>query len=113
MPKEGTTTLDKCALFAPLIEEAAKKRADLVVLPETLTAFRGKWDYEVAAEPIPGPSTAYFGKLAMPARVVTASETLPCPFHGTSRRSITLWPSGARKRNGSWIACPWSGGAQR
>ena len=64
VPTEGTTTLDKCALFAPLIEQAAEKKADLVVLPETLTALRGKWNYEAAAEPVPGPSTAYFGKLA-------------------------------------------------
>ncbi len=64
VPSEGTTSPEKCALFAPLIEEAAAKKADLVVLPETLTALRGKWDYEAAAELVPGPSTAYFGELA-------------------------------------------------
>lgn len=64
VPSEGSTSRDKCELFAPLIAEAAAKRADLVVLPETLTALRGKWDYAAAAEPIPGPSTEYFGTLA-------------------------------------------------
>jgi predicted amidohydrolase len=64
VPSEGTTSPEKCALFAPLIEEAATKKADLVVLPETLTALRGKWDYEAAAEPVPGPSTDYFAELA-------------------------------------------------
>lgn len=64
VPSEGATSRDKCELFAPLIAEAAAKRADLVVLPETLTALRGKWDYAAAAETIPGPSTEYFGTLA-------------------------------------------------
>lgn len=64
VPREGTTSAEKCELFAPLIAQAAERKADLVVLPETLTALRGKWDYEAAAEPIPGPSTDYFGQLA-------------------------------------------------
>ena len=40
-PREGKTNEEKCKLFAPLIAEAAKKKADFVVLPETLT-FYGK-----------------------------------------------------------------------
>ncbi|MCA9175663.1 MAG: carbon-nitrogen hydrolase family protein [Planctomycetales bacterium] len=63
-PREGTTRADKCEQFAPLIAEAAKQRADLVVLPETLTYYgRGK-SYAECAEPVPGPSTEYFGTLA-------------------------------------------------
>ena len=64
VPSEGTTSAEKCALFAPLIAQAAERKADLIVLPETLTALRGKWDYEAAAEPVPGPSTDYFATLA-------------------------------------------------
>ncbi len=64
VPSEGETSRDKCELFAPLIARAASQNADLIVLPETLTALRGKWDYQAAAEPIPGPSTDYFGALA-------------------------------------------------
>lgn len=64
VPSEGTTSAEKCALFAPLVARAAEQKADLIVLPETLTALRGKWDYEAAAEPVPGPSTDYFGTLA-------------------------------------------------
>jgi predicted amidohydrolase len=63
-PKGGETPAGNCRLFAPLIEEAAKKKADLVVLPETLTYYGlGKTPAEVA-EPVPGPSTKYFGTLA-------------------------------------------------
>lgn len=64
VPSGGETSRDKCELFAPLIAQAAARQADLIVLPETLTALRGKWDYQAAAEPIPGPSTEYFGDLA-------------------------------------------------
>jgi predicted amidohydrolase len=63
-PRQGKTAEDKCRQFKPLIEEAARQRADLVVLPETLTFYgRGK-GYVDCAEPIPGPSTEYFGRLA-------------------------------------------------
>ncbi len=50
--------------FVPLIETAAQQKADLVVLPETLTyAFTGMKAADVA-EPVPGPSTEFFGELA-------------------------------------------------
>jgi hypothetical protein len=49
---------------APLIAEAAAKKADLVVLGETLTYINTKKSYADCAEPIPGPSTEFFGDLA-------------------------------------------------
>ena len=63
-PNAGKTNLEKCRLFAPLIEEAAKRQADLVVLPETLTFYHSGRRYADVAEPVPGPSTEYFGQLA-------------------------------------------------
>lgn len=63
-PREGKTPKEKREQFAPLIEEAAKKKADLVVLPETLTYYGTGLKYADVAEPVPGPSTEYFGKLA-------------------------------------------------
>lgn len=64
MPKGGKTPLDNCEMYAPFIEEAAKQKADLVVLGETITyAGLGK-TFEQVAEPVPGPSTEYFGELA-------------------------------------------------
>ncbi len=60
----GKSPQANCEEFAPLIAEAARQRADLVVLGETLTYFgTGKKFHEVA-EPIPGPSTDYFAQLA-------------------------------------------------
>ncbi len=61
-PKSAKTTLESCRQFARFIEEGAQKKADLVVLPETLTVTG--LDYVSAAEPIPGPATDYFGELA-------------------------------------------------
>src|SRR6185369_8845279 len=63
-PQNGKTPAEKCRLFAPLIEDAARQRADLVVLPETLTYFGTGLSFAEVAESIPGPSTEYFGQLA-------------------------------------------------
>lgn len=64
LPKEGKEPQDKPKLFAPLIAEAAKQKADLVVLPETLTYYGTGKEMHECAEPVPGPSTEYFGALA-------------------------------------------------
>ncbi len=63
-PRDGKEPSDKPKLFAPLIAEAAAKKADIVVLPETLTYYGTGKNMEACAEPVPGPSTAYFGSLA-------------------------------------------------
>ena len=63
-PKEGVNPSDKPPQFAPLIAEAASRKADLVVLPETLTFYGTGKTMAECAEPVPGPSTAYFGTLA-------------------------------------------------
>ena len=63
-PRDGTTAIEKCKQFAPLIAEAADQEVELIVLPETLTYYGTSGSYVDAAEPIPGPSTAYFGELA-------------------------------------------------
>ena len=63
-PSQGTTNREKCQLFAPFIAEAATKDADLVCLPESLCYFGSGKSMAECAEPIPGPSTDYFGELA-------------------------------------------------
>ena len=63
-PRGGKTPADNCRLFGPLIEDAARQKADLVVLGETLTYYGLGKDYAAVAEPVPGPSTEYFGALA-------------------------------------------------
>lgn len=63
-PTEGKTPREKREQFAPLIAEAAAQKSDLVVLPECLTYYGTGLSYAECAEPIPGPSTHYFGTLA-------------------------------------------------
>ncbi len=60
----GRTVEENREWFAPLIASAADAGAELIVLPELLTCKGVTHDYSEAAEPIPGPSTDYFGKLA-------------------------------------------------
>jgi hypothetical protein len=63
-PRGGKTPAGNCRLFAPLIAKAAEQKADLVVLPETLTFYGTGLKHADAAETVPGPSTEYFGQLA-------------------------------------------------
>ena len=63
-PSGGKTPADNCRMYEPLIAEAAGRKADLVVLGETLTLVGLGKSYAEVAESIPGPSTEYFGRLA-------------------------------------------------
>jgi predicted amidohydrolase len=63
-PREGKYPQDKPPQFVPLIAEAARQKADLVVLPETLTYYGTGLKMHECSEPVPGPSTDYFGRLA-------------------------------------------------
>ena len=63
-PAGGKTPEDNRRMYEPLIAEAARRRADLVVLGETLTYPGLGKKYIDVAEPVPGPSTEFFGRLA-------------------------------------------------
>jgi predicted amidohydrolase len=51
-------------LFIPFIEQAARQGADIICLPEGVTVCGTGKTYTEVAEPIPGPSTDFFGKIA-------------------------------------------------
>ena len=63
VPRNAKTPDERRRAFEPMIAEAAKQHADLVVLPEVVTYGSGS-TYADVAEPIPGPSTEFFGALA-------------------------------------------------
>lgn len=63
-PKGAKTPDEACRKFEPLLREAGRQKADLVVLPETLTSWATGLKPSDVAESIPGPSTNYFGQLA-------------------------------------------------
>ena len=60
----GKSGRANCEEYAPLISQAAAQKADLVVLGETVPYVRLQKKPHETAEPIPGPSTQYFGDLA-------------------------------------------------
>jgi predicted amidohydrolase len=63
-PSGGKSPVDNCGQYEPLIAEAARQKADLVVLGETVTSVAMGKAFAEIAEPIPGPSTEFFGWLA-------------------------------------------------
>jgi predicted amidohydrolase len=93
-PEEGKTALDKCRQFAPMIEAAARRGADLVVLPETLTYYSRGLPYADCAEPIPGPSTAYFGRLAKQHDLYIVAGLLERDRHLVYNVAVLIGPDG-------------------
>ena len=94
-PVNGGSPEGNCRLFAPLIEEAASQHADLVVLPETLTYFGLGKKFEECAEPIPGPSTEYFGGLAREHGMYIVAGLVERDHHLIYNTAALLGPDGA------------------
>ncbi|HEY7116728.1 MAG TPA: carbon-nitrogen hydrolase family protein [Tepidisphaeraceae bacterium] len=93
-PTGGKTPADNCRLYEPLIKQAADQRADLVVLGETLTyAWLGKPFHQVA-EPIPGPSTEYFGQLAKAHNLYIVAGLVERDRHLVYNTAALLGPDG-------------------
>lgn len=93
-PRGGKTAREKCEQFAPLIAEAAAQQADLVVLPETLTYYASGGTYADAAEPIPGPSTEYFGQLAKRHDLYLVAGLLERDAHLIYNVAVLIGPDG-------------------
>jgi predicted amidohydrolase len=93
-PRNGATAMDSCRQFAPLVAEAARQKADLVVLPETITATGNGLSYEKAAEPIPGPATDYFGELARQHRLYLVAGLVERERQLIYNTAVLLGPDG-------------------
>jgi predicted amidohydrolase len=93
-PRGGKSMMDNCREFAPLIEDAAKQRADLVVLPETLTYYGLGKKYVDCAEPVPGPSTEYFGTLAKQHNLYIVTGLLERDGHLVYNTAALIGPDG-------------------
>ena len=93
-PVDGQTNADKCRLFGPLVEQAAKQQAELVVLPETLTWYNAGKPAEECAEPVPGPSTQYFGELARQHNLYIVAGLLERDQHKVYNVAVLLGPDG-------------------
>jgi predicted amidohydrolase len=94
-PEKGKTSAEKCAQFAPAIAEVARQGADLVVLPETLTFYGSGRTYAECAEPIPGPSTEYFGRLAREHNLYIVAGLVEREQHLVYNVAVLVAPDGA------------------
>lgn len=90
----GKTPQKNREQFAPLIREAARQKADLVVLPETLTYYGTGLSMVEAAEPMPGPSTEYFGALAKELNLYIVAGLIEREGHLVYNVAALLGPDG-------------------
>ena len=93
-PRGAKTAMDACRQYAPLIEEAARQKADLIVLGETLTYAGVGSSFADSAESIPGPSTKYFGELANKHGVHIVAGLVERDKHQLFNVAVLLDPDG-------------------
>ena len=94
-PRGADTPRAACEQFAPFIAEAGAKNADLVCLGESLTYCGTKSTFEDIAEPIPGPSTKYFGGLAKQHNLYIVAGLTERAEHVIYNTAVLLGPDGA------------------
>jgi predicted amidohydrolase len=94
IPSRGKTPEDNCRQYEPLIAEAARQKADFVVLGETLTIVNLGKKYHDVAEPIPGPSTEYFGQLAKKHNLYIVPGLLERDGHLVYNVAVLIGPDG-------------------
>jgi predicted amidohydrolase len=90
----GKSARENCEEYAPLIAEAARQRADLVVLGETVPYVNVKLKPHETAETIPGPMTEYFGKLAAEHKIHIALSLYERDGHLIYNTAVLLGPDG-------------------
>ncbi len=90
----GKSPRANCEEYAPLIEQAAKQHADLVVLGETVTYYGTGKSFAEIAEPVPGPSTEYFGALAKKHGMYIVAGLLERDRHLVYNVAVLLGPDG-------------------
>jgi len=93
-PRGGNDPADNREMFAPMIAAAAQQNADLVVLGESLTYVGLGKSYLECAEPIPGPSTQYFGALAAEHEMCIVAGLLERDEHLVFNTSVLIGPDG-------------------
>jgi predicted amidohydrolase len=93
-PSGGKSPMDNCRQFEPLIAEAARQKADLVVLGETLTSVGLGKSFAEVAEPIPGPATQFFGELAQKHRLYIVAGLVERDRHLVYNTAVLIGPEG-------------------
>ena len=94
-PRGAKAPMDACRQFAPFIEQAARRKADLVVLGETLTYAGVGSSFADCAEKIPGPSTEYFGELAKKHKLHIVAGLVERDRHQLFNVAVLITPDGS------------------
>ena len=90
----GKSPRENCEEFAPLVADAARQRADLVVLGETVPYVNVKKKPHETAEAIPGPTTDYFGELAATHKLHIALSLYEREGHLVYNTAVLVGPDG-------------------
>lgn len=90
----GKSPRQNCEEYAPMIAEAAKQKADLIVLGETVPYVRTKLQPSECAEPIPGPTTEYFGGVAKLNAIHIALSLYEREGHLVYNTAVLISPEG-------------------
>ncbi|HZT82075.1 MAG TPA: carbon-nitrogen hydrolase family protein [Gemmataceae bacterium] len=93
-PQGGKTPEGNRKLYEPLIAEAARQKADLVVLGETLTYVGLGKGFADVAEPVPGPSTEHFGRLAKRHNLYVVAGLVERAGHLIYNVAVLIGPDG-------------------
>ena len=80
--------------YAPLLAEAGRQRADLVVLGETVPSVGVTMKAHETAEAIPGPTTDYFGELARRHNLHVVLSLYERDGHLVYNTAVLLGPDG-------------------
>jgi predicted amidohydrolase len=90
----GKSPRRNCEEYAPMIAEAAKQQADLVVLGETVPYVNVRQSPAENAETIPGPTTEYFGGIAKQHALHIAVSLYERDGHLVYNTAVLLSPEG-------------------
>jgi predicted amidohydrolase len=90
----GKSAASNCQEAAPLIAEAARQKADLIVLGETLPSFGLAKSMVDTAETVPGPTTDYFGSLARQHNLYIVVSLVERDRHLVYNTAVALGPDG-------------------
>lgn len=93
-PRGGKTALDNLSQLRPYIAQAAKQRANLLVLGECITSVGNNLSYVEVAESVPGPSTNYLGRLAKQYNIYIVTTLNERVGHLIYNTAVLLGPEG-------------------
>lgn len=94
LPMGGKSSEDNRRQFIPLIAEASLRKANILVLGETLTLPGRQLEIDEVAEPIPGPSSEYFGSLAREHGIYLVLGLVEREGHSIYNVAILVGPNG-------------------